>query len=63
MKKHEKEASEDDDEPNTKVEWQEELLDDILKMSHQDLKGWYKGSCANQVSFKLKLPVNQATVV
>ena len=33
MKKHKKEASESDDEPNTKVEWQEELLDVILRMS------------------------------
>jgi restriction system protein len=33
MKKNKKEASEDDDEPNTKVEWQEELLGVILKMS------------------------------
>jgi restriction system protein len=33
MKKNRKESSESDDEPNTKVEWQEELLDVILKMS------------------------------
>lgn len=33
MKKNKKETSEEDDEPNAKVEWQEELLDVILKMS------------------------------
>jgi restriction system protein len=33
MKKNKKESSENNDEPNTKVEWQEELLDVILKMS------------------------------
>ena len=33
MKKNKREASEDDDEPTTKVEWQEELLGVILKMT------------------------------
>jgi restriction system protein len=33
MKKNKKESSEDDNEPNAKVEWQEELLEVILKMS------------------------------
>lgn len=33
MKKNKKETTENDDEPNNKVEWQEELLDVILKMS------------------------------
>jgi restriction system protein len=33
MKKNKKDASEEDDEPTTKVEWQEELLGVILKMT------------------------------
>jgi restriction system protein len=33
MKKNKRESSENNDEPSTKVEWQEELLDVILKMS------------------------------
>ncbi len=33
LKKNKQESSDDSDEPNSKVEWQEELLDVILKMS------------------------------
>ncbi len=33
MRKNKKETAENDDEPNKKIEWQEELLDVILKMS------------------------------
>ena len=33
MKKNKKETTENDEEPNNKVQWQEELLDVILKMS------------------------------